>query len=610
MPQRAGLRAVFAPRSLQTNRHGPDNPPIKSGEGHDEEKKWVRRYCCPAIVHRFARLALLIGAIAAATPAVAQAPDLVLLDGKIVTLDAASSLREAIALRDGKIVALGTTAEMRALAGPGTRRVELAGRTVIPGLIDSHMHAIRAGLTFGSEVSWIGTRSLDEALGRIRDAAQRIPPGQWIIVAGGWTDQQFAEKRRPTQAELIAAAPDHPVYVQLSYRAVLLTPHGLRALALNDDADAPPRGRFERDAEGNRTGWINGDSRTIIALFDRLPKPDLRQAMAGTKAYFRELNRLGLTGALDPGGHNLAPEDYAALFALSRQGALTLRVSYSLFAPRAGHELEDFQTLTRFLPMGMASADGMLRFNGIGECVTWDMYNNDNPTEAQKNAYYEVALWAAVQGMTLTQHWGSEKSVAHLLEVFERVNAQVPIAPLRWSIAHLHDMSPTTLARMKALGIGWLMQDGLYFAQPGYLQTRGAEALSTQPAIVSALRLGVPVGGGTDAHRVMSYNPFVALQWMLDGRTVAGVATRGASETPTREQALRLYTLGSAWFAHEDGQRGSLEAGKLADLAVLSDDYFAVPVERIGAIQSLLTLVGGQAVYGAGPYADLAAQEK
>ena len=583
--------------------------PIKSG--HDGKEGWWCRPFHPAILfHTFTFLAVLVAVTAMAAPSWAQAPDLVLLNGKIVTLDGASSLHQAMALRDGKIAALGTTETIGTLAGPHTRRIDLAGRMVIPGLIDSHMHATRAGLTFASEVSWIGTRSLAEAMGLIRAAAKRLPPGQWIIVAGGWADQQFAEKRRPTQAELVAAAPDHPVYVQLSYRAALFTPLALRALNLNEDRDAPPRGSFERDVEGNRTGWINGDSRTIVALFDRLPKPDLQQAMAGTKAYFRELNRLGLTGVLDPGGHNLAPDDYAALFALSQRGELTLRVGYSLFAPRAGRELEDFQAFTRFLPMGMASSDGMLRFNGIGECVTWDMYNNDNPSAAQKEAYFQVALWAARHGLTLTQHWGSETSVAHLLEVFERVDAQVPLAPLRWSIAHLHDMTPPTLARMKALGLGWLMQDGLYFAQPGYLQSRGAAALSRQPAIVSALRLGVPVGGGTDAHRVMSYNPFVALQWMLDGKTVAGVATRDASETPSREQALRIYTQGSAWFAHEEDRRGSLEPGKLADLAVLSGDFFTLPVARIGGLESVLTLVGGRVVYGAGPYADLAAAEK
>jgi predicted amidohydrolase YtcJ len=546
-------------------------------------------------------LALLAGGCAAA-PVGTPSADVILHGGRIVTLDAASTVAQALAIRGDRIVAVGDDRQMLALADSHTRRIDLAGRTVIPGLIDSHIHAIRAGLTFEAEASWIGAASILDAMERIRARARVTPPGQWIVVAGGWTEQQFAERRRPSQAELIAAAPDHPVYVQLSYRAVLLTPAGFRALSIASDGDLPSGARRERDAAGALTGWIEGPSPSIVALFARLPKPDLPGRMAGTRAFFRELNRLGLTGLLDPGGHNLAPEDYDALFALAREDALSLRVDYSIFAPRAGHELEDFQMLTRFLPMGMARRDGLLRFNGIGEAITWGLYNNETPSPAQKDDYYRVARWAAGQGLTLTQHWNSEKSLPHLLEIFERVNREIPLAPLRWSIAHLHDATPAALARMKALGLGWLMQDGTYFAAPLFLANRAPELRRQSPPIVSAVAMGLPVGAGTDAHRVMDYNPFVALRWMLDGLTVGGEPTRDAAEIPTREQALRLYTQGSAWFAFDETRRGSLEPGKLADLAVLDADYFAVPVETIARIQAVLTMVGGRVVYAAGLY--------
>jgi predicted amidohydrolase YtcJ len=247
----------------------------------------------------------------------------------------------------------------------------------------------------------------------------------------------------------------------------------------------------------------------------------------------------------------------------------------------------------------------MLRFNGIGENVTWGMYNNDDPTQAQKQQYYEIARWAAARGMTLTQHWNNDKSVHHLLDVFERVNKEIPIAPLRWSIAHLNDASQDNLARMKALGVGWLMQDAMYFQGESFAKDRGSEGLRRAPPIKTALNMGLRIGGGTDAHRVMSYNPFVSLQWMLDGKTVGGMATRDADETPGREEALRLYTQGSAWFTHDDRTRGTLRAGKLADLAVLSADYMTVPVGEIGALTALLTMVGGRVVYATGPYAGL-----
>jgi predicted amidohydrolase YtcJ len=536
-------------------------------------------------------LIFLLLALGLTRPASAQreetlSPDTILVNGTIVTVDAASSVRQALAIRDGKILALGTTAEMRALAAPSTRVIDLGGRTVIPGLIDSHLHAIRAAQTFATEVNWTGVRSLRDAIGRIRDAAKAKPKGAWLIVAGGWTERQFAENRRPTQAELHAAAPDNPVYVQLGYTWAVLTPPALAALNITSAA----------------AGVVTGPQATIIALFDRLPKPTLAQQVDGTRAFFRELNRLGMTGVVDPGGNNLFAADYQALFDVWRRGDMTVRVAYSLNGQTAGKELDELRSLTALLPQGFG--DDLLRFNGIGERITLAMNNNDAPTPAQEEEYYQVVRWAAGRGMTLTMHWGSDRSVGRLLSVFERVNAEVPIAPLRWSIAHLNDASVASLTRMKALGVGWTMQDSMYFNGDA-LVARDAQAARRTPPIETARRLGVVIGAGTDAHRVASYNPFTSLQWILDGRSVSGAPVRGPEETPDRVTALRLYTLGSAWFSHDDDTRGSLEAGKLADLAVLSGDFMTMPVERIGGLESVMTMVGGRVVYAAGPFTAL-----
>jgi predicted amidohydrolase YtcJ len=554
-------------------------------------------------MNRVLHLAAALMWLGAAVAAHAQDADIALVNGKILTLDERGSVVEALAVRDGKIIAVGSSVDIRARAGAGTRIVDVGGRTVIPGLVDSHMHAIRAALFYATEVNWIGTRSIAEAMARIAAATKEAKPGQWIIVAGGWTEQQFAERRRPTQAELVAAAPNHPVYIQSFYSAALLSPAGLKALAIANDADVPPRGKIERDAAGNPTGWISGDNATITALFDRLPLPTFDDSVAGTKAFFRELNRLGLTGVTDPGGFNLTAASYLPLFKVWHDHALTVRVVFSLFAQRPGKELEDYQALTQMLPMGFG--DDMLRFNGIGENVTWGMYNNDNPTEAQKQQYYEVAHWAASRGMTLTQHWSNDVSVHHLLDVMERVNRETPIASLRWSIAHMNDASVENLARMKALGVGWLMQDAMYFNGDGFIQARGHDAARRTPPIKTAQNIGVAIGAGTDAHRVMSYNPFAALQWIIDGKTIAGTPTRDRDELPTREEALRLYTQGSAFFTHEEKRRGALAPGRLADLAVLTKDYTSVAEAEIGDIESVLTMVGGRIVYGNGPFAGL-----
>jgi predicted amidohydrolase YtcJ len=533
----------------------------------------------------------------------ANPADLLLVNGRIVTLDGTSSIAEALAIEAGRIIATGSADQMRKLAGAATKIIDLGGRTVIPGLIDSHIHSIRAGFRYAGEVHWDGATSIAEALERLRSAAIHAKPGAWLVVAGGWTPRQFTESRKPTETEIEAVPSGHPVYIQLFYGSALINSIGREMLGIKSEQDLPPAAKFERDGDSKATGWIVGGGAAIIALYSRLPKPQIEEAIDGTRRFLRELSRFGLTGVIDPGGHNLAPEDYGALFRLWRENALPLRIVYSIFAPRPGKELEDFQAYTRFLPMG--TGDDLLRFNGIGECVTWGMYNNETPDDADKQEFYRVAIWAATEGMTLTVHWNNDRSVHHLLDVLERVNREVPIAKLRWSVAHLHDASDVSLQRMKALGVGWLTQDGLYFAAPSYIAERGSAQMRGTPPIVSALRLGLAVGGGTDANRVMIPNPFVSLRWMLDGRTVDGITTRGTEEIPSREEALRIYTEGSAWFSHDENRRGRLVPGMLADLAVLSEDYFTVPVDRIAQIESLMTMVGGKIVYAAGPFSEL-----
>lgn len=531
--------------------------------------------------------ATLLATLFAVLPAHAQVAETILINGKILTVDRQFSTREAIAVRDGKIAAVGTTAEIRKQAGPQTRVIDLQGRTVVPGLIDSHIHAIRAGQTFGFEVNWVGAPSIAEAMNRIHEASLAKPAGSWLIVAGGWHPEQFKEKRRPTQADLVAAAPNNPVYIQQDYAWEVMTPAGFKAMNINSEADLPRPGKFERDASGNPTGGIlNGPGFDVaIALFDKLPHPSFDDQVEGTKKFFREMNRLGVTGVGDPGGNNVTPESYQPVFKVWRQHQLTVRIAYSLCGPTDGKEFEELQGLTQMLPQGFG--DEMLKFNGLGERITWAMNGNDRPTPEEQEKYYRILRWAAQRGMAVTMHWPNDASADILLSIYERVNAEFPIAQLRWSVAHLTAASPEHLRRMKAMGVGWTIQ------RP--------EAASVE----NAKELGIAMGLGTDAHRVASYNPFTTIEWLLVDSKQAGKAPRGPEQTPTREDALRAYTIGSAWFSFDETKRGSLEPGKLADLAVLSKDYMTAPLDQIDTIESLLTMVGGKVIYAAGPYAKL-----
>lgn len=535
-------------------------------------------------------------------------PDMALVGGKIVTVDQKASLAEAIAIRDGRISAIGSSAEIRMLAGPRTTTVNLDGRTVIPGLIDSHLHAIRDGRTFLVRLDWSRVSTLKQALDTIRAARRETSPGSWIVAIGGWDPYQLTEKRSPTPQELDEAAPDHPVYVQQLYDLAVLNPRAMQALQITAGTAIPPAGKVELDVSGKPSGVIKADGNvaTLAGLERRLPEPSFEQQVNSTRTYFRALNRAGITGILDGGGSDFVPAQYQPLFALWRRGGLTLRVRYDLTSPNPGTELSDIKNFTQLLPPRFG--DDWLRFNGPGEIVIWGMHDGSataktfTPSPEAKTALLEFADWAALSGYSLHIHASQNSSAKRILDVFEQVNKTTPIARLRWVIVHIEDASDETLRRMKALGVGYALQDRLYFAGDDYAKMRPAETLLRAPPIVTAMEMGIEVSGGTDSLAIASFNPFVSLRWLLDGKTISGATTRGPDELPSRLDALRMYTLNSAWMTFDENERGSLEVGKLADLAVLDQDYMTVPIHDIAEIESVLTIVGGKVVYAASPF--------
>jgi predicted amidohydrolase YtcJ len=534
----------------------------------------------------------------------AQTADTVLFNGKIVTVDKDFSVREALAIENGRVLASGTSGAMKKLAGDKTRLVDLGGRTVIPGLTDGHIHGIRAALTFGTEVNWIGVPTLKAALEKISHAAKAQKPGSWIVVAGGWTEEQFSEKRRPTPREVTEAAPDNPVYIQHLYDWLLLTPKAMQALNIRDDADVTPGGKLERGNDDKPTGVVVAGGNALGKIFDRLPKPTMEQQIDSSKRFFREMNSLGISGIVDGGGVSMYPANYQAVFKLWRDKQLTVRVAYHLCAPKPGSELADLQDLTQLLPPGFG--DAMLHFNGPGEILIWADWTDGDITPDGKAKLAELLRWAALKSYTIQLHWNPNRTVHDLLDIVEDIARDYPVRDLRWTVLHLYDVSEDSLKRMKSLGLIWGVQDGLYFGGERLQKEVGPEAAQDMPRIATAMRLGLTVAGGTDAHRVSSYNPFVALQWYLDGTTIGGVKTRAAAEAPSRRQALEMYTRNPAFMANDDDRRGTLEPGKFADLAVLSADYLTAPVNKIGKIKSVLTMVGGEVVYADAPFANIA----
>jgi predicted amidohydrolase YtcJ len=548
----------------------------------------------------------LLATLALATAASAQTADTVLFNGKVLTVDKDFSVREAIAISSGRVLATGSSDAMKKLAGERARMIDLGGRTVIPGLTDGHIHGVRAALTFGTEVNWIGVPSLKDAVEKIREAAKAQAPGSWIVVAGGWTEEQFAEKRRPTPQEIADAAPNNPVYIQHLYDWLLLSPKAMEALSIKDDADVAPGGKLERDGAGKPTGVIVAGGAALGKIFDKLPKPTPAQQAEGSRKFFREMNSLGITGIVDGGGVSMYPSSYQALFKLWHDKELTVRVAYHLCSPKPGSELADQQNLLQLLPQGFG--DDMLHFNGPGEILIWADWTDGDITADGKAKLAELLRWAASKGYSIQLHWNPDRTVHDLLDIVEDINKDYPVQSLRWSVLHLYNVSDASLKRMQALGLIWGVQDGLYFGGERLQQEVGVDAAKQMPRIVTAMKLGLTVTGGTDAHRVSSYNPFVALQWYLDGTTIGGTKTRDEAEAPSRRQALEMYTRNTAYAANDDDKRGTLEAGKYADLAVLSADYMTAPLQEIGKIRSMLTMVGGNVVFASGPFLSVKAK--
>jgi predicted amidohydrolase YtcJ len=556
---------------------------------------------------RMAGLALVLFLLSRLAIAQSHAPDMILTDGKIVTVDARDTIAQALAIDHGRISAVGSTAQIRALAGPATAVIDLAGRTVIPGLIDSHIHAIRDALYYTTLVDWGDVSDIKGALDSIRAAARKSGPGAWITVVGGWAKDQLREKRAPTPQELDEAAPDNPVFIQHLFDFAVLNSLAMKTLGITAESSLPPAGKVLADNNGRPTGVLagGGSALTFGQLTGKILKPGFSERVASTRAYFHRLNALAITGIMDEGG--IAPSDYRPLFSVWRDGGLTLRVRYDFMAEHAGRELADYQQLLALLPSRLG--DDRLRFVGPGEIVVFGMYDGSlvakdvKPAPEAKKALSEFSSWAAQNGYTIHIHSSHNTNAMEILDVFEEVNRTVPIGGLRWAISHIEDASDATLARMKALGVGFAVQDRMYFGGDAYMKDHDPAVVHRAPPVVSAMRMGVVVSAGTDANWVTPYNPFVSLRWLLNGKTLSGTPTRDAPELPSRTDALRMYTVNGAWMSFDEADRGSLEPGKLADLAVLDRDYMTVPVEEIAKIQSLLTLVGGHVVYSAGSYA-------
>ncbi|MGW3628413.1 amidohydrolase [Streptomyces sp. NPDC000880] len=535
-----------------------------------------------------------------------RAPDTVYINGRIwaglpAQGSAASEVQEqqALAVTRGRVVALGSVHDLLELTGPDTKVVDLGHRTVIPGLIDGHMHAVRAGATWSSELHWSGMPMLSHALDSIRTAARGAAAGEWIRAIGGWHPCQFEENRPPTRAELDEVAPDNPVYVQGLYDVAVLNSQAVRIVGLDEWTDLPGDS-VERDpATGQATGVVRG-----LAAFTRcmaaIPVPDPAEQRSSTRAMFADLNAVGLTGVVDPGGFGMSPERYDPLFDLWRAGELTARVRLYVSAVDAGQELDQLDGWLRHAQTGFG--DDHLQVLGVGEIIHYGCHDFEGltPFELGDQSYKEllaITRRVAERGWPMHIHAVLDATIDRILDAWETVHRETPIDGLRFSLAHADTISPRNIGRLRALGAGIIADDHQVFKGAASARTWGPGSMESVPPLGDLLEAGVPLGAGTDATRASSYSPWLALWWLVEGRSLDGTVSRAPRHRLSRERALDLYTRGSAWFSFEESDRGHLYPGAWADFAVLSADYFSVPAEAIPGITSELTVVGGRTVH-------------
>ena len=537
--------------------------------------------------------------------------DLILFNGQFHTVDRTKPLASAVAIKDGRFVVVGNDTQAMALRGPATQVVDMQGRCVIPGLNDSHLHLIRGGLNYNLELRWEGVPSLADALRMLKEQADRTPTPQWVRVVGGWNEFQFAEKRMPTLEEINQAAPDTPVFILHLYDRALLNRAALRVAGYTRDTPNPPGGEIVRDANGNPTGMLVAKPNAMI-LYSTLakgPKLPLEYQVNSTRQFMRELNRLGLTSAIDAGGgFQNYPDDYQVIEQLAKDDQLTVRIAYNLFTQKPKEELTDFQNWTGSVKLHQG--DDFLRHNGAGEMLVFSAADFEDFLEPRpdlpqtmEQELEPVVRHLVEQRWPFRLHATYNESISRMLDVFEKVNRDIPFNGLPWFFDHAETITPQNIERVKALGGGIAIQDRMAFQGEYFVDRYGKQAAEATPPIKRMLAEGVPVGAGTDATRVSSYNPWTSLYWMVSGRTVGGLALY--EEGLPRSTALELFTHGSAWFSSEQGKKGQIRVGQLADLAALSADFFSVEEEAIKWIESVMTVVGGKIVYAAGDFEDL-----
>jgi predicted amidohydrolase YtcJ len=532
------------------------------------------------------------------------AADLVFSNGKIVTVDERFTIAQAVAVKGDRIIAVGSSQEIARLAGPNTRTIDMRGRTAIPGLIDNHLHLLRAGNTWELELRWDGIDSRKRAIEMLRARAKSVGPGGWVFNIGGWATAQFTDDRKPfTREELDAIAPDNPVALQESYYQVFLNSRALKEFGIETGKPDPPdfvSGSILRDASGKPTGIIRGDIAATRPVAARMPKLAPERLEASTRALVQDMNRAGLTS------FGVAGCNADVLEIMQRwkaENRLPVRV-FCIGGAAAGSPDQVERSIPQIARMKLFQGDTYIDDVVFGESVYTPLHDrmfaiDSDPQPEQLTQWRRLAMEIAKARLPLHVHAELRDTIDAFLDQIEAVNKEYPIRNLRWALAHVNQINASQLERMKKLGMyaavhPWAVINGAIMHE-GF--GNGADDM---PPLATIQQSGITWGLGSDGTAANQYLPMTALSFAVTGKMAGGLKV--IRQTIDREDALIAYTRKNAYFVFQENNLGSIQPGKLADLVVLDRDYLTVPADQIKDIKPVMTVVGGKIVYSSSQF--------
>ncbi len=530
--------------------------------------------------------------------------DLIVCNAEIFTGNLAQPEASALAVKNGRIYWVGTDADILALKGSNTQVIDAGGRRLIPGINDAHMHLLNE-INYNYHVRWDGVPSLHRALTMLSEQAERTLEGHWVKVIGGWSPYQFEENRFPIVDELRAAVSNRPLYVQYAYNRAFV--NELAVAALGVGTDRFPNFQvieFETDDHGKYTGVVYGDTFGFVAMETLFPQPSFEEQVSSMVYTIDGLNRFGVTSVFDCGSRGY-PEAHTIPEVLMRANRFNLRLSFVDMQSGSSSNMVDaeIRAVTEISPMSPGENLYPTRAHGHvyrgAKALDTEVHDHENfdrpavildPDRIRRHVVEDIAKLVR-RRIPFRMHISYNENITPFLDAMEEMNKKTPLDGLKWSIEHAETITPENIRRVKELGGGIALDPKTALHGDAFIRTYSREKALQTPRLRQLVDSGIPLAMTTDAFRATTFNPWVAISWIVTGKSVSGSEVLAENNRLTRAEALNLFTLGAAWFTNAEAEMGRIAPGNLADFAVLDRDYFNVAEDQIKSITSVLTRV-------------------